>query len=514
MKEFNIRGTCFFEKHYMVDLTSRLEAMKKLIDNETYFCINRGRQYGKTTTINALVDYLRESHSVFSISFEGASESEFKTVENLLSKVLSAMYKRVRYKKVYNISSFSEELLKSSSKLSSVSVENFQEIIEDIILNNSRPIVLIIDEVDQAAQYDSFLNFLGILRAAYLNRNDFPAFQSVILSSVYDIKNLKTKIPDSTGKYNSPWNIAVSFDVPMEFSSVEIAGMLQEYVDEHKIEFDIDYMAQQIANYTGGYPSLVCRLCKKIDEENLGWNRDGLLTAVRKLLKESNTLFDDLCKKIADNPMMKNIFKQILYTGQSYAFDINNEILNLAYSFGFIKDNNSRVKIANPIFEMVLYNLFLSEAETAGKIKSVDRNQFISEGRLDMELILEKFSQHYNDIYDTTESKLLEVDCRRLFMLYVKPIINGTGNYYIEAENRDGTRTDMIIDYHGEQFIIEMKIWHGKEHNQRGEKQLLEYMDKLHAQKGYLLSFCFNQKKTTSRIEKQIDNKTIIEYVV
>ena len=46
----------------------------------------------------------------------------------------------------------------------------------------------------------------------------------------------------------------------------------------------------------------------------------------------------------------------------------------------------------------------------------------------------------------------------RFFMLYIKPIINGIGNYYIEAEIRDRSRTDMIIDYLGTQYIIEMKI--------------------------------------------------------
>lgn len=54
----------------------------------------------------------------------------------------------------------------------------------------------------------------------------------------------------------------------------------------------------------------------------------------------------------------------------------------------------------------------------------------------------------------------------------MKPIINGTGNYYIEARTRNDEQTDMIIDYLGQQYIIEMKIWHGNAYNERGEKQL------------------------------------------
>jgi len=60
---------------------------------------------------------------------------------------------------------------------------------------------------------------------------------------------------------------------------------------------------------------------------------------------------------------------------------------------------------------------------------------------------------------------------RRLFLLFLKPIINGTRNYYLEAQTRDARRTDVIVDYSGLQFIIEMKIWHGEEYNRRGEEQ-------------------------------------------
>lgn len=76
----------------------------------------------------------------------------------------------------------------------------------------------------------------------------------------------------------------------------------------------------------------------------------------------------------------------------------------------------------------------------------------------------------------------------------MKPIINGTGNYYIESRTRDLRRTDVIVDYHGQQYIIELKIWHGDEYNKRGEQQLIGYLEDYHVDKGYMLSFNFNRK--------------------
>ena len=36
-------------------------------------------------------------------------------------------------------------------------------------------------------------------------------------------------------------------------------------------------------------------------------------------------------------------------------------------------------------------------------------------------------------------------------------IINSTGNYYTEAQTREQTRTDIIVDYLGKQYVIELK---------------------------------------------------------
>lgn len=84
---------------------------------------------------------------------------------------------------------------------------------------------------------------------------------------------------------------------------------------------------------------------------------------------------------------------------------------------------------------------------------------------------------------------------RKFFLLYLKPIINGTGNYYIEAQTRDASRTDVIVDYLGEQFVVELKIWRGNEYHERGKKQFADYLDYYHLDKGYLLSFNFNKKR-------------------
>ncbi len=59
--------------------------------------------------------------------------------------------------------------------------------------------------------------------------------------------------------------------------------------------------------------------------------------------------------------------------------------------------------------------------------------------------------------YSEKDGNFIEKYGRKFFLLYLKPIINGTGNYYLEAQTRDARRTDVIVDYRGEQFIVELK---------------------------------------------------------
>lgn len=75
-------------------------------------------------------------------------------------------------------------------------------------------------------------------------------------------------------------------------------------------------------------------------------------------------------------------------------------------------------------------------------------------------------------------------------------------------------RTDVIIDYHGNQSIVEMKLWHGEEYNHRGEKQLVGYLNNYHLKKGYLISFNFNKHKTVGVKEIICDGKIIVEAVL
>jgi len=517
MKRFNIAGKCIPGRHYMVDISARLVIIKSMIDQGDYFCINRGRQFGKTTTLNALSQFIANEYLVFQISFEGLDDSIFSAQSSLMQAVLRLMRQKIVRGQDPEIKDKILPTIERSLSLDTLDSIVFIDTINELCSLSSKPVVLLIDEVDQAGNYETFVKFLGVLRNMYLDRDNSSTFQSVILAGVYDIKNLKLKIRGAgEHQYNSPWNIAVPFDEDMSLPADGIKKMLDEYEADHKTGMDTETVAKSIFDYTSGYPFLVSRLCMLMDENN-DWTKEGLLISVKKLVCEPSTLFDDIQKKMSQFPQMEEMFRNILYRGISYPYNYADKEMELATRFGIIKSDCSIVTISNRVFETYLYNYFVTEAAKSDPIykkASNEKPQFIKNGQLDMPLILSRFVQAFYDIYGNREESFVEDEGRKYFMLYIKPIINGTGNYYVEAQTRDGGRTDLVIDYLGKQYVIEMKIWHGNAYNERGEHQLTEYLDYFHLTTGYMLSFCFNKNKQPGLKVVTVCNRTIYEAIV
>ena len=199
------------------------------------------------------------------------------------------------------------------------------------------------------------------------------------LQGVYDIKNLKLKLrPDEEYQYNSPWNIAARFTMDMSFSVSQISVMLSEYEMDHQTGMDIETVALEIYQYTSGYPYLVSAICKYLDEEvpmqegfakiSDVWTKEGITEAVKILLKENMPLFDSMVKQLSNYKDMRNLIEQILYRGRRISFSPAEKSMNLGLMFGFLKEENGYVTIANRIFEMYLLNLFIAEESVKSKM--------------------------------------------------------------------------------------------------------------------------------------------------
>ena len=523
---------CIPSKHYMVDLSERVKEIKKLVDDGKYFAVNRARQYGKTTTLHALCSSLKDDYVVISLDFQDISDAVFRTEEAFVQGMCRILCDAAIFMGAPIPNKYVEKFQELNEKEEEyVKMDELFRIFMQWFMESERKIILIIDEVDTATNNQVFLDFLGKLRSDYIKREKNPAyrtFQSVILAGVTDIKHLRSKIrPEDTHKVNSPWNIAADFDIDMSLSEKGIRNMLREYEEDHHTGMNTGEIAGSIREYTNGYPYLVSRICQLIDTKMVperfetlasAWTLYGVDEAVKTILQEDNTFFESFMGKLINYPSLKGQLRNILLQGETLTWLPDDEEQKQLRMYGFICNDHNTVAIANRIFEMRLYNYFIGESSRNNDLKQLaaaNRSIFIEEdGCLDVKMIMEHFIAEHNRIHGDDTERFLEEEGRERFLTYLSPIINGTGTYSIEEQTRDHSRMDIVIHYLGRRYIIEIKIWHGERYNEKGEQQILRYLDFWNLDIGYLLSFNFNRKKESGVHPVYINGKMLYEGIV
>ena len=498
-KRFNVTGTCRPAKHYMADVSKKWNKTIKMIDFGEYFIINRPRQYGKTTAMYALSDILRKrgDHLVFNISFEGVGDVIF-TEEKLFSKGFIRL--------LVNYARFGAPELVTWLQEEADKVENMQglaDFITHLVEKTNKKVVIFIDEVDKSSNNQLFVNFLAMLRNKYLAQEEEKTFHSVVLAGLHDVKTLKLKLrPDEERKYNSPWNIAADFLVDMNLQVAEIKPMLDEYVAATGVTMDTQWMSEQLFYYTSGYPFLVSKLCKTIDEIILPekaeqtWTAADLKESLRLLSRESNTNFDTLIKSLENDKALYDFVYQIIMEGDIVYFNIHEPLINMGLMHGIFKDEG-HIKIHNRIYESLLYDYMTAKTTVAmqSRINYAEHFKLENNG-LNMPAALLKFQQFMKEEFNEKDKTFLERQGRLVFLSFLTPILNGKGQTFKEVQVSEEKRLDIVTTYFQHKYIIELKRWYGEEAHQRGLNQLADYLEIHSVKEGYLVIFEYNKVKS------------------
>ena len=526
-KDFNITGLCLPKEHYMADVSHQLAETTELIEKGKYFTINRPRQYGKTTTLYTLMDRLiADNYIVFNISFEGIGDLIFND-EVLFSGGFFRLLTRVADDSASELKDFLAE-----KALLIQNLEGLGEAITELCAKTEKKVVVLIDEVDKSSNNQLFLNFLAMLRNKYLDRSRKRTFHSVVLAGLHDVKSLKLKLrPDEEAQYNSPWNIAIPYKVDMNLSAKSIKSMLEDYMQEQNVSMNADLISERLFYLTSGYPYLVSHLCKIMAEEiiptkmgqpaNGGtvkeWTEADVNKAFQLILRERhNTNFDTVVKNLNEYPQLYKLVYAMVIDGQVFPYDNHDKTIDLGVLHGILcRSKTDALMIQNRIYRELIANMMISEWRTGNlDDKSTDVFDVVSQYHLpnkglDMQKVLERFQAFMKKEYSNKDRTFLERDGRMLFLAFMRPILNGVGYDFKEPQISEEKRLDVVITYHQHLYVAELKIWYGEEAHQKGLAQLVDYLDLLGLDTGYLLIFDHNKKKTWKKDWVTVHGKRI-----
>ena len=520
-KEFNVTGLCFPKQHYMADVSKQLDDTYGMIEKGKYFIINRPRQYGKTTTMHTLRERLILSgYVIFHISFEGVGDLFFED-EKLFSGGFFRLLSRVAHESAPELKPFLVE-----TALKTTNLEELGEGITDLCSKTDKKVILFIDEVDKSSNNQLFISFLAMLRDMYLDRGRTPTFHSIVLAGVHDVKSLKLKIrPEDVKIYNSPWNIATEFTVDMNLSPSEIKPMLDDYAQEHGIVMDTAAISERLFYFTSGYPYLTSHLCKIIAEEIVPtkstkeWTVEDVFKAYQLILrKRNNANFDTLVKNLKDYANLYQLVYAIVIDGVTMPYNEYDSTINLGTLHGiFGRSEAGTLKIHNRIYRELIADMMISEWRTNNLVvgkRNTDVFDYVSQYHLpnkalNMQKVLENFQTFMKKEYSGKDREFLERDGRLIFLAFLRPIINGAGYDFKEPQISEEKRLDVVITYYQHHYVAELKIWHGEEAHKKGLAQLVDYLDCLGLDTGYLLIFDHNKKKNWKKDWVAVQGKRI-----
>jgi hypothetical protein len=316
----------------MVDISGKIAQIKQLIDKGIYLTINRGRQFGKTTTLDMIERIMAEEYQVINISFGGVGSAVFESEEGFCGM----------FTDLAGDATHSKQWINKSVR----TFDSLSRYITDMC--KDRKTLLMTDSVSSVIHYEIFLEFLNMLKDKYTREE--LTFNSVILAGIFNTRYIRNS--------NLPW-IELDSNVDMSFSSEEISGMLSEYEQQHRTGMNINQISDEIYEYTGGYPFFVSGMCRYIDEKlNRDWTHEGVQKAFQAMLADNNTLFAEIFQEVNYEEDLRNLLFDVVYAGKSVPFSIENININVGYMLGFLKNDGGEVRVTNKIYEQRFHNYF------------------------------------------------------------------------------------------------------------------------------------------------------------
>ncbi|KJJ85504.1 hypothetical protein OMAG_000625 [Candidatus Omnitrophus magneticus] len=362
----------------------------------------------------------------------------------------------------------------------------------DWAISQTKPIVLLLDEIDSL--YDDVLvSVLRQLRNGFQIRpKRFPS--TVALVGLRDVREYKTKVRPSEVSLGSgsPFNIKAESILLGTFTKEEITELYSQHTKDTGQIF-LKEVVDRIYELTGGQPWLVNAIAREIVVKILNEDftkkitLDHVESAKENLIKRRDTHLDSLIDKLKEE-RVKNIVSAII-NGDGVLFDNYDDSLLYCRDLGIISETKP-IRIANEIYREIIPRVLNRNLQDSIEEEGETKWYIKSNGKLDMDKLLKAFQEFYSENSEVWLERFdyKEAGPHLLLMAFLQRVINGGGR--INREMAVGTgRTDLLIEFNGDKFVLELKLKRMPSARQKGLDQISRYLDTLGMTKGYLILF-------------------------
>jgi hypothetical protein len=500
-KKFNSSGPNFPEQHYTLNRAALMAQGKELISESRYFTLFAPRQSGKSTFLTMLGEELKtEGYKVCYSIFGGSGKA---TLQGFLASLAISIKQGWGFTVTFN------------------QLEDFKNFIEG---QENQKLILIIDEVE-GINPDYLNDFLHTIRDLYHTRQ-LHSLKSVILVGV---KNITGVMQGAV----SPFNINEELEVPY-FTNDEILELLAMHETATtalgKPQLFSEKVKERICYMTAGQPGLVNGFAGSLVQlfpdaavfEFAHYERVETNYTSIKINKNVSNIVEK-----AKNH--RKFVEELLFDDMNKKYIVQDErIKELSINGVIAPDQNDNIMFPVPLYRKCLHAAFA--APMNGESKEIQKNieisdYFTEDGFLNIDKIIRDYQIYakrrgFRYFLEKDENGnrvgLKEAALVYSFETYIQSFLMVLkGKSYLEAHVALG-RSDLIVNIHGTEFVIEAKVFHNSTQIIDGKIQLAYYIKNLHLTKGVYLVFADTTvtNKIVQEADEWFDGVNITTYIV
>jgi len=467
----------------MLPSEERCPGVRALVDGKQFFVIHAARQTGKTTLLNALERDLNAFGRYHALYCSIESAQGFDEPERGIPAVVSALESMIYYHPGL------KARMPSRRGDPNTMLKCF---LGDLCAQADRPVVVLFDEAD-CLSGQTLVTFLRQLRDGYVNRARIPYVHSLALVGMRDIRDYKAQVRpggDTLGSA-SPFNIVKSSLGLRGFTLEEVGCLYAQHAEETGQAFPPEAV-ERAFDLTQGQPWLVNALAAEVVEAILGDDvskpvpADLIDDAAQRLMLRRDTHIDSLLERLKEERVRK-VIQPILLGAESRIERLSDDYLYVR-DLGMVREDKGTILPANPIYAEVIARMLNYDAQQ--DLSASYENRWMDGERIDMRGLLEGFQAFWRENSEAWVERFRykEAAPHLILMAFLQRVLNGGAD--LAREFATGTRrVDLCVTYAGGRYPIELKLHRGEKSRTEGLRQLADYIDKLHAEEGWLVLF-------------------------
>jgi hypothetical protein len=501
---FNTSGPCIPGEHYMLPPERRLGRVMELIDDGKFFTLHAGRQTGKTTSAQWLVEHYNAGDRCRAIWVDIQAAREDPDPAAAFDAVLDKLDHAVkRTLPDLGVSAEREHLLKSPK----TAVLHY---LQDLAARCPLPLVVLVDEADGLVG-PAMISFLTQIRDGYIDRRNTPFPRSLALIGMRTVRDYVFSQDERRAVTwlgtASPFNISAEAASLGPFTSDEVEELLGQHTAATGQRFQPEAVAS-IYELSQGHPWLVNALADRIVGRDLR-DRTAAVTAEHveaakeAIILERRTHIDSLVARLQE-PRIRRILDPML-AGEQTAGDVLDDDFAYVLGMGLIREHKGRFEIANPIYREVVPRALTHIRQM--QIADEPRDYVRPDGALDMPKLMAAFQTFWRkDGHLAAEGfGYRESGPHLMLMAFLQRIVNGGGR--IDREYGLGRGAlDLMITWRGKQRAIEVKLRRDTETEAEALEQVTRYLETAGLDEGWLVMF---DLRSTRSWDERLTSRTV-----